>query len=113
MACPGALVYSGVMRPRDLDFSRRRLLQTAGAAAFSAAASSAPPADLKTTPQICLGLGDAGAPFSALDPAAARRITQLGVNHVLTGGGRISWEENQLREMRDRLKENGLTLGNL
>jgi len=35
------------------------------------------------------------------------------VNHVLTGGGRIPWEKNQLKDMIDRLKANGLSLGNL
>jgi mannonate dehydratase len=31
----------------------------------------------------------------------------------LTGGPRIPWEESQLKEMMDRLKAGGLTLGNL
>ena len=102
------------------SFSRRRILQTAGAAAIStsarstsAAAVSGSRAEGKDTPKICLGLGDGGAASGALDPAAAKRITQLGVNYVLSGGGRIPWEENQLREMMDRLKGNGLSLGNL
>jgi len=102
------------------SFSRRKILQTAGAAALStptrsasAANSAWPLAEGKDTPKICLGLGDGGSPASALDPATARRIAQLGVTHVLTGGGRIPWEQNQLQDLMDRLKANGLTMGNL
>jgi mannonate dehydratase len=102
------------------SLSRRKILLSAGAMALSTSADSASAADTsghraegKDTPKICLGLGDGGTTSGALDPATAKRITQLGVNHVLTGGGRIPWEENQLRDMMERLKANGLTLGNL
>jgi mannonate dehydratase len=101
------------------NFSRRKILQTAGAAALakarplSADSIAGSRAEGKDTPKICLGLGDGGAASGPLDPATAKRIAQLGVNHVLTGGGRIPWEESQLRDMIDRLKANGLTLGNL
>jgi mannonate dehydratase len=98
--------------------SRRKILQSAGAAALTtslpaAAGIPSPRAEGNDTPKICLGLGDGGATSGPLDQATAKRLTQLGVNHVLTGGGRIPWEENQLRDMIDRLKTNGLTLGNL
>lgn len=95
-------------------FSRRQILQAAGAAAL---ADSAGPAGLaaeaKDTPKICLGLGDANTTAGALDEATAKRIRQLGVDYVLSGGPKIPWEENQLRQMMDRLKSKGLTLGNL
>ena len=45
--------------------------------------------------------------------AAARRIRQLGVEHVLSGGGQIPWQESRLKEMMDRHKANGLTVANL
>jgi mannonate dehydratase len=102
------------------SFSRRKILQTAGAAALSTSARSASAADMagpraegRDTPKICLGLGDGGATSGPLDPSAAKRIAQLGVNYVLTGGPRIPWEQSQLKEMMDRLQANGLTLGNL
>jgi mannonate dehydratase len=102
------------------NFSRRKILQTAGAAALStsipaASAAPIPPllAEGKDTPKICLGLGDGGAPSAAQDPTAARRIAQLGVTRVLGGGGPIPWDQKQLKEMMDRLQANGLTLGNL
>src|SRR5262249_6259897 len=106
--------------------SRRTMLKTAGLAALAlpgsravgadtrAALSPEPPRDL---PKICLDAGAGGAPPGAsADEAAAasaRRIRQLGVEHVISGGPRIPWEETRLREMTDRLKTNGLTLGNL
>jgi mannonate dehydratase len=62
----------------------------------------------KDTPKICLGLGDAGA-----GEGGPRRIKQLGVDYVLSGGGPIPWEEARLKEQIDRLKADGLTIGNL
>ena len=62
----------------------------------------------KDTPKICLGVGDAGAA-----EGGPRRIKQLGVDYVLSGGGPIPWEEARLKEQIDRLKADGLTLGNL
>jgi mannonate dehydratase len=71
----------------------------------------------KELPKICLeaGLGGAapGASADEAAAAAARRIRQLGVAHVISGGGRIPWEEDRLREMMARLETNGLTLANL
>lgn len=48
-----------------------------------------------------------------LTDTAMREIKQIGVNHVLSGGPRIPWEEAELRKIVDRLKEGGLGLGNL
>ncbi len=101
------------------QMTRRSLIQAAGMAAFAApinaaARGQAARSEQTEAPKICLpaGLGGYG-PGSGGDEAAARRIRQLGVEHVISGGGRIPWEEGKLREMMDRLKANGLTLGNL
>jgi mannonate dehydratase len=107
--------------------SRRTLLKTAGAAALgikaanaaspiSAAAQPRPHFEGKDTPKICLEAGlaaPAGVAPEEAAAAAARRIRQLGVDHVISGGPRIPWEEPRLKEMMDRLKANGLTLANL
>src|SRR5438094_10277408 len=117
--------------------SRRTMLKTAGIAALgmpaasrgsasgAAAAAEAPSTIPKAgprvegtdTPKICLeaNLGGAapGASPEEAAAASARRIRQLGVDHVISGGPPIPWEENRLREMMDRLKNNGLTLANL
>ncbi|NWG14630.1 MAG: mannonate dehydratase [Acidobacteria bacterium] len=97
--------------------TRREWIKAAGGAALVAPAAAGIPGprrDSKDIPKICLpaGLGGYG-PGGVGDEAAARRIRQLGVEHVISGGGRIPWEEGKLREMIDRLKANGLTLGNL
>jgi mannonate dehydratase len=110
---------------KDIRPSRRTLLKAAGVTALAglpARARTAPaaaqkPVDIKEdrdTPKISL---EAGAAISGTTPeeiaAGARRIKQLGVDHVLSGGGRIPWETDRLRETMDRLKSNGLTLANL
>jgi mannonate dehydratase len=47
------------------------------------------------------------------EDAAIRKIKQLGITYVLTGGPRIPWEEAELRTRIQRLKEAGLTLYNM
>src|ERR1700677_1380006 len=95
-----------------MKLSRRRLIQTAGIAAL--AVPAAPAATIpeqkfesKDTPKIGLAIGDggglaAGAAAAATPPngeeASARRIRQLGVEWVLSGGGRIPWEADRLKE---------------
>lgn len=67
----------------------------------------------KDTPKICLEAGAGGLSAGTIDEAGCRRIKQLGVDHVLTGGPRIPWQESQLKDMMDKLKAGGLALGNL
>jgi mannonate dehydratase len=102
------------------NFSRRALMKTAGLAAIAgapeghaAAAASAPQMEGKGTPKICLEAGAGSLAAGTIDEAGLRKIKQLGVDHVLTGGPRIPWEESKLREMMDRIKAAGLSLGNL
>jgi len=107
------------------NLSRRTMLKAAGAVALSPAASSSaaipgPRSEGKDTPKICLGSGDGGGlgpgasgSIEEREAAAARRIKQLGVDYVLSGGARIPWEEDQLRARMERLKAQGITLGNL
>jgi mannonate dehydratase len=61
----------------------------------------------KDTPKIALSIGDG----SGVD--SPRRIKQLGVDWVLSGGPPIPWDETRLQEQVDRAKAAGLTLGNL
>jgi mannonate dehydratase len=101
-----------------MSISRRSLLHSAAAGLASAAQIPGPRAEGKDTPKICLeaNLSDSGPvpddPAMA-EAAAARRIRQLGVEHVISGGPRIPWTEEVLRARMDSLKANGLTLGNL
>jgi mannonate dehydratase len=105
-----------------MKLSRRNLIEAAGLAAVAtpaspAAAETMPPNQFegKDTPKICLALGDAGVPQDAAnrEQAVARRIRQLGVNWVLSGGPRIPWEASQIQEQMEGLRAVGLTLGNL
>jgi mannonate dehydratase len=105
--------------------SRRAMLKAAGLAALGVttpgttpiaiASMARPPSRFegKDTPKICLEAGAATGDASEEAAAAARRIRQLGVEYVISGGGRIPWSETGLRTMMERLKSNGLTLANL
>ncbi|MDQ2899983.1 MAG: mannonate dehydratase [Acidobacteriota bacterium] len=102
----------------NTNLSRRILIQVAGLGAL--AAPSAPAADMpasrvegKDTPKICLEVGQGGLSAGTVDEAGMRRVKQLGVNYVLSGGPRIPWQESQLKDMMERLKSGGLALGNL
>ena len=104
-----------------MKFSRRTAFEVLGAGALTSAVATqlaaaqvpAPPKEGKETPKIALGMGDGGG-FGGGDPAAApRRIKQLGVNHVLSGGGPVPWTEQSLTRMMDRWKSAGITVGNL
>ena len=44
---------------------------------------------------------------------AIRRVVQIGVYHVLSGGPPIPWSESRLQPLIDKLKAGGVTLGNL
>src|SRR5688572_6667352 len=96
---------------------RRTFLQTIGAAAFLSSARSGQvraqarpftmPAEGRDTPKICLGY------WGAADAAGMRRVKQIGVDYVLTGGPKIPWEESEIRRRIDGFKAGGLTLCNM
>src|SRR5690242_15068494 len=100
-------------------FSRRKLIQAAGAAALplpAAAAStqSGPRHEGADTPKICLEVGVGRLAAGSPDEAGARRVKQLGVDHVIARyPGPIPWEEGRLRELIDRWKGHGLAVGNI
>ena len=88
-----------------------------GAAPGAAVGAPATTAPATTAP---VGTPAAGAPGrgqgpgqGAVNEASARRIKQLGVDYVLSGGGRIPWDVDRLRTQMDGLKAQGLTLANL
>jgi mannonate dehydratase len=93
------------------------MMQAAGATALAPAVLRAAPdwprLEGPDTPKICIeasaGRVSAGPP----DEASMRRNKQLGVDHVLSGGPRIPWQETELRQRMERLKAAGLTLYNL
>ena len=98
---------------------RRQFLQSIAAAGAvsmtgraAASGTQAPPKfqgmppEGKDTPKICLG-------YVTPDEPSMRRVKQIGVDYVLTGGPAIPWTEADIRARIDRYKAGGLTLFNL
>jgi mannonate dehydratase len=67
------------------------------------------PQESANTPKIACAINLS----NGVSDEAIRSVLQLGVSHVLSGGPPIPWTENQLRPIVDKLKANGITLGNL
>ena len=97
------------------DKSRRGLLQLMGGAALSApfhrlalakSHDDRKTSDPSTIPKIALEL-------YGTDDVGMRRVKQLGVNDVLTGGPPIPWQEAHLQRLMDKLKAGGITVGNM
>src|SRR5205085_12457288 len=97
--------------------SRRNILQVAGGVVLAPAAIPAqipgPRTEGPNTPKICLEMGGGGLSAGGFDDAGIRRVKQLGVEYVLTGGPRIPWQEADIRDRIAKLKAGGLTLYNM
>jgi mannonate dehydratase len=99
--------------------TRRQLLQAIGAGSLvpppklsanqsaSSGRFSRMPVESADTPKICLGF------YGPVDEKSMRRVKQIGVDYVLTGGPRIPWQESDIRERIERFKSGGLTLYNV
>jgi mannonate dehydratase len=118
-----------------MKFSRRTAMEVLGVGALLPAAASpvgaaqvpAPPKEGKDTPKIALGMGDSGAggfggrggqsgavSGAPSDPSdGPRNIKQLGVDHVLGGGGAAPWTEQSLNATMERWKAAGIAVSNL
>lgn len=83
----------------------------AGPAASAAGGQGSPAegrqAPRRAAPKICMGIS------SRAGEADMRRVTQLGVEHVLMGGPPIPWDESALRETMERFRAGGLTVCNM
>jgi len=87
-------------------------MQAAGATALATSATPAAPAlgmgvEGPDTPKLCMGIG------GNMTEAGMRRWKQIGIDHVLSGGGPIPWQEADIRSRMERLKAGGLTLANM
>ena len=115
-----------------MNFSRRTAMEILGglglapaATPLAAAQVPAPPKEGKDTPKIALGMGDGGGGGIGSGSGAAsntlpsdsmvgpRRIKQLGVDHVLGGGGRVPWTEQSLNAQMEPWKAVGISVSNL
>jgi mannonate dehydratase len=103
----------------NATFSRRKLMQAAGAVALpipapATAMMPGPRHEGADTPKICLEIGAGGLAAGTPGQGGERRLKQLGVDHVIARyPGSIPWQEAPLRELIERLKGHGLTLGNI
>jgi len=86
-------------------------LAPVAAAPLAAAQVPMAPKEGKDTPKIAVGMGDG---FAGTDAQArVKRIKQLGVNNVLSGGPPSPWTEQTLNTVMAPWKEMGITVGNL
>jgi mannonate dehydratase len=102
-----------------MKITRRTAFQAAvGASALAAHISKAaqvPPApkEGKGSPKLALGMGDGG-PIAGDRAVAAKRIKQLGVDHVLSGGpGPLPWTTEILATVMEPWKAAGVEVSNL
>ena len=92
--------------------SRRHFAGAAAAAPFVPAVLSGSPGEWTVeetaeTPKLCLGTS------LKTDAAGMRKTKQIGINHVLSGGGPIPWTEERLRSIMEHFKQGGLGVCNL
>jgi mannonate dehydratase len=108
-------------------YSRRKAIQSAASVALAplaaqvSSAAQVPPApkEGKDTPKIAVGMFDGGGGGGGRGAgnrdmaAAVRRIKQLGVNHVLSGGGQLPWTVEALTAQMEPWKAAGIQVANL
>jgi mannonate dehydratase len=96
------------------EYSRRSVLKTLAPAAIlpsllkGKVLPAGMPVEGPQTPKLCTPF-----PIRDVTDSAIRRVKQIGVDHVLSGGPKIPWEESELKSITEKLKAGGLTLGNL
>src|SRR4029079_3509913 len=67
----------------------------------------------QNTPKICVEAGIGGLAAGNFTEPGMRRVKQLGVDYVNTGGGKIPWEEADIRDRMEKFKSAGITLYNM
>ena len=101
-----------------MKMTRRTAFQALSAAALAAQAAEgaqvpAAPKESKGTPKIAVGMADGG-PMSGDRATAAKRVKQLGVDHVLSGGPpALPWTAEGLTTLMEPWKTAGVTVSNL
>jgi len=109
------------MKISPLNISRRAAIWAASAAALSplavdelqAAQVPAAPKEGKGTPKLAVGM-EYGGPITGDRAAAARRIKQIGVDHVLSGGPQVlPWTTESLAGVMANWKAAGVQVSNL
>jgi mannonate dehydratase len=102
------------IKTMNSTLSRRKIMQAVGAAALLPSMAPGAPvlgmrAEGRDTPKLCLDIS-----VSDLSEDALRRVKQLGVDCVyMATSPPIPWDEATIRSLMERLKNGGLTLGNM
>ncbi len=88
-----------------------------GASALQGSVVAPPPKESSSTPKLAVSMadGNAGVPVTVDTDrtAAATRVKQLGVDHVLSGGPALPWTEEGLLALMQPWKAAGVTVSNL
>lgn len=104
-----------------MKISRRAAILSAGAGTLAAmapeqlTAAQIPPAPKESpgTPKLVVGMMDGG-PLAGDRAAAARRVKQIGVDHVLSGGPpMLPWTTESLAKVMEPWKAAGVSVSNL
>ena len=104
-----------------MKISRRAAILSAGAGTLAAmapeqlTAAQIPPAPKESpgTPKLVVGMMDGG-PLAGDRAAAARRVKQIGVDHVLSGGPlMLPWTTVSLAKVMEPWKAAGVSVSNL
>jgi mannonate dehydratase len=101
------------------EFSRRKAVGALAAIALPLKSTATEPGQLglpqetAATPKLCLPVFEGGGTPDRPDERGMRRVSQLGVTHVIMVGPSIPWEESEIRARMDLLKRGGLTLANM
>jgi mannonate dehydratase len=101
------------------EFSRRKAVGALVAVALQSKSTAREPGQLglpqetAATPKLCLPAFEGGGTPNRPDERGMRRVSQLGVTHVIMVGPPIPWEESEIRARMDLLKRGGLTLANM
>jgi mannonate dehydratase len=95
-----------------MTISRRTALQASGALLVGSAFTSRPafagmPNEGPNTPHICMQVS------TNQGQAGFNRVKQLGISHVIIGGGEFPWDPADLKAKVQLLKDNGLTAGDI
>ena len=101
------------------EFSRRKAVGALAVIALQSRSTATEagqlglPQETAVTPKLCLPAFEGGGTANRPDERGMRRVSQLGVTHVIMVGPPILWEESEIRARMDLLKRGGLTLANM
>ena len=91
----------------EMSVARRTVLGGCGGLLLAEPAIARMPDEGLDTPHICLSVS------TAQGKAGFDRVKQLGISHVIIGGGKFPWDPAELKSRVQLLKGAGLTVGDI